>query len=159
MEKNTYFEQMRDTAIAYNEAQAIRENDREAMKEADDWDGVKAFDEREKKEFPYPFAAGQNKALREYDRSLRNGADAFEVDDLPWDYELADFVDTLRKAGIAAIVVTDESTGLMDGIYGLTKLGCTMNGLKTVTRADDHRFGSKEPECKNGIEFTISEEA
>jgi hypothetical protein len=126
MEKNTYFEHMRNTAIAYNEAQAIRE----------------------KEEFPYPFTAGQNKALVLYDRSLRNGADAFEADDLPWDYELADFVETLRNAGIKAIVVTDQSTGLMDGIYGLTNLGCRMNGLKTVTRADDHRFGSKEPERK-----------
>jgi hypothetical protein len=30
-----------------------------------------------------------------------------------------------------------------------------MTGLKTVTRADDHRFGSKEPERKNGIEFQL----
>ena len=149
MEKNTYFEQMRDTAIAYSEAQAIREKERDAMIAADNWDGVKAFDKREKEEFPCPFTAGQNKALVLYDRSLRNGADAFEADDLPWDYEMADFVD------ITAIVVTDQSTGLMDGIYGLTALGCRMNGLKTVTRADDHRFGSKEPERKNGIEFEL----
>ena len=159
MEKNTYFEHMRNTAIAYNEALAIREKERDAMIAADNWDGVKAFDRREKEEFPYPFTAGQNKALVLYDRSLRNGADAFEADDLPWDYELADFVETLRNAGIKAIVVTDQSTGLMDGIYGLTNLGCRMNGLKTVTRADDHRFGSKEPERRNGIEFIISEEA
>lgn len=157
MEKNTYFEQMRETAIAYNEAAAIRKEQRDALIEADDWDGVKGFDEREKKAFPYPFTSGQNKALVEYDRSLRNGADALEIDDLPWDYELADFVKTLREAGIEEIVVTDESTGLMDGVYGLTALGCKMNGLKTVTRADVHRFGSKEPERKNGIEFTIKE--
>ena len=155
MEKNTYFEAMRDTAIAYNEAQAIREKERDAMIAADNWDGVKAFDKREKEEFPYPFTAGQNKALVLYDHSLRNGADAFDVDDLPWDHELEDFVRALREAGITAIVVTDQSTGLMDGIYGLTALGCTMNGLKTVTRADDHRFGSKEPERKNGIEFQL----
>jgi hypothetical protein len=155
MEKNTYFEQMRDTAIAYNEAQAIREKERDTMIAADDWDSVKAFDRREKEEFPYPFTAGQNKALVLYDRSLRNGADAFEADDLPWDYELEDFVRTLREAGITAIVVTDQSTGLMDGIYGLTALGCRMNGLKTVTRVDNHRFGSKEPERKNGIEFEL----
>ena len=155
MEKNTYFEAMRDTAIAYNEAQAIREKERDTMIAADDWDSVKAFDRREKEEFPYPFTAGQNKALVLYDRSLRNGADAFEVDDLPWDHEMADFVDTLRKAGITAIVVTDQSTGLMDGIYELTALGYQMRGLKTVTRADDHRFGSKEPERKNGIEFQL----
>ncbi len=155
MEKNTYFEAMRDTAIAYNEAQAIREKERDAMIAADNWDGVKAFDKREKEEFPFPFTAGQNKALVLYDRSLRNGADAFEVDDLPWDHEMADFVDTLRKADITAIVVTDQSTGLMDGIYELTALGYQMRGLKTVTRADDHRFGRKEPERKNGIEFQL----
>lgn len=83
MKKNTYFEQMRDTAIAYNEAQAIREKNRDAMIAADNWDSVKAFDEREKAEFPYPFTSGQNKALVQYDRNLRNGADAFEIDDLP----------------------------------------------------------------------------
>ena len=159
MTENRFFEEMRATAIAYNEAQAIRKEQRDAMIEADDWDGVKAFDEREKKEFPYPFTSGENKALVQYDRSLRNGADAFEVEDLPWDYELADFVETLRKADIDRITVTDQSTGLMDGIYGLTALGCKMSGLKTVTRANDHRFGSKEPERKNGIEFLISEEA
>ena len=158
MKKNTYFEQMRDTAIAYNEAQAIREKNRDAMIAADNWDSVKAFDEREKAEFPYPFTSGQNKALVQYDRNLRNGADAFEIDDLPWDYELSDFIETLWKAGITTIVVTDQSTGLMDGIYGLTALGCKMSGLKTVTRANDHRFGSKEPEHRNGIEFTIGEE-
>lgn len=155
MEKNTCFETMRDTAIAYNEAQAIRGKERDAMIAADDWDGVKTFDKREEEEFPYPFTAGQNKALILYDRSLRNSADAFEVDDLPWDYELTDFVETLRSAGIRMIVVTEQSTGLMDGIYGLTALGCRMNGLKTVARANDHRFGSKEPERKNGIEFQL----
>jgi hypothetical protein len=155
MEKNSRFEEMRKTAVAYNEAKAIREKDREAMIKADDWDGVKAFDEREKTEFPYPFTQGTVKALTAYDRSLRRGADAFEVEDLPWDYELADFAEALRNAGVTEIVVTDQSTALMDGIYGLTALGCRMNGLKTVTRADDHRFGSKEPERKNGIAFEL----
>ena len=156
MEKNSYFEEMRNTAIAYNEARSIREKDREAMITAGDWDSVKAFDKREKEEFPYPFTSGENKALTEYDKSLQNGADAFEVEDLPWDYELADFVKTLRAAKIDTIVVTDQSTALMDGIYGLSGLGCSMGALRTVTRANDHRFGSREPEKKNGIEFKIA---
>ncbi|MDB6823565.1 hypothetical protein ABG915_06410 [Bifidobacterium longum] len=155
MEKNSRLEEMRETAIAYNTARAVREKDREAMIEAGDWDGVKAFDEREKAEFPYPFTQGAVKALTAYDRSLERGADAFEVEDLPWENELADFTATLRDAGITTIVVTDRSTALMDGIYGLTALGCRMAGLRTVTRADDHRFGSKEPERKNGIEFRL----
>ena len=155
METNSRLEEMRETAIAYNQAKAIREKDREAMIAADDWDGVKAFDEREKAEFPYPFTQGAVKALTAYDRSLKRGADAFEVEDLPWENELADFAATLRDAGIKEIVVTDQSTALMDGIYGLTALGCRMTGLRTVTRADDHRFGSKEPERRNGIEFQL----
>ena len=156
MEKNSYFEEMRNTAIAYNEARSIREKDREAMIAAGDWDGVKTFDKREKEEFPYPFTSGENKALTEYDKSLQNGADAFEVEDLPWDYELAAFVKTLRAAKVDNIVVTDQSTALMDGIYGLSGLGCRMGTLRTVTRANDHRFGSREPEKKNGIEFKIA---
>ncbi|MDY5112750.1 MAG: hypothetical protein SPE66_03445 [Bilifractor sp.] len=64
-------------------------------------------------------------------------------------------METLRKAGITSIVVTDESTGLMDGIYDLTACGCRMGALKTVTRADDFRFGSREAETKRGIEFGI----
>lgn len=155
MEKNTFFEEMRNKAIAWNEAHTEREKERNALKAADDWDGVKAWDEKEKAKHPYPLKQGAVRALTAYDRSLRNGADAFEIDDLPWDKDLANFVDTLRKAGITAAVITDQSTALMDGIYGLTALGCTMSGLKKVTRENDHRFGSKEPEVKDGIEFAI----
>lgn len=155
MEKNAYLERMKDVEIAYAEAWAARKKQRDAMVAGNDWDGVKAFDDREKNEFPCPFTAGQYRALREYDRNLQNGADAFEVRDIPWDCELAGFVDTLRKAGIIAIVVTDKGTGLMDGIYGLAALGCTLAGLKTVTRADDHRFGSRQPERRDGIEFEL----
>lgn len=155
MEKNAYFEQMRETAIAYNKAREEWGKKRNALVEADDWDAVKALDEREKTELPNPFKQGETKALIAYDRNLRNGADYFEIENLPWDYELEDFVKTMRMAGIRDAVVTDQSTGLMDGIYGLTALGCAMGGLKKVTRADDHRFGSKEPEIKNGIEFYI----
>ena len=96
------------------------------------------------------------KALQAYRNTTQRGCDAFEVDDLPWPDDTKDFVETLRKAGITSIVVTDESTGLMDGIYGLTACGCTMGSLRTVTRADDFRFGSREPETKRGIEFKIS---
>lgn len=156
MEKNTYFEEMRKTAIAYNEAAAKREEERDVLIKADDWDGVRAFDNREKKEFPYPFTPGENAALVQYDRSLQNGSDEYEVDDLPWDDQMADFVKTLRAAKVQKIVVTDQSTALMDGIYGLTNLGCRMASLHTITRENDHRFGSREPEKKDGIAFEIN---
>ena len=155
MEKNTYFEEMKKTAIAYNKAADGRKAERDALIKADDWDGLRAFDERVKKEFPYPYTQGANVALIQYDRSCRNGSDEYEVDDLPWDDQMEDFVKTLRAAKVDKIVVTDQSTGLMDGIYGLTNLGCRMIGLHTITRENDCRFGSKEPEKKNGIEFAI----
>lgn len=155
MEKNTYFEEMKKTAIAYSDAAAKRREKRDALIEVDDWDGVQAFDEREKEEFPFPYTPGENVALIQYDRSCRNGSDEYEVDDLPWDDQMEDFVKTLRAAKIQKIVVTDQSTALMDGIYGLTKYGCRMTSLHTITRENDRRFGSREPEKKNGIEFEI----
>lgn len=72
---------------------------------------------------------GQRKALIEYRRNLEHDVDVFEVEELPWQYELSDFIEALRKADVTKIVVTDKSTGLMDGIYGLTDLGCRMQGL------------------------------
>lgn len=158
MKKYMVFEEMRKTAIEYNEARAEREEEHKALIQAEDWDGVKAWNEREKNKFPYPFSSGANKALIEYDRSLQNGTDCFEVSDLPWDKELPDFVRMLQNAGVKTIVITDQSTGLMDGIYGMTALGCEMIGLRKVMREDDHRFGSDEPEVKNGIEMEVPEE-
>lgn len=155
MKRNDYFEAMIETMTAYVQARDAREEKREALMNEGNWDAVKEMDEKEETELPKPFTAGEAKALNQYRRSTRDGADAFEISDLPWNYELTDYVKTLRAAGITTAVVTDESTALMDGIYGLANLGCRMAGLQTVTRENDHRFGSKEPVRKNGIAFEI----
>ena len=36
------------------------------------------------------------------------------MDDFTWDRERHDFIDTLRKASIETLVVTNQSTGLME---------------------------------------------
>lgn len=154
--RNTFFEEMKEAGYAYQEAKDKRLETRTELIKTDKWDEVRAFDEKEKAEHPFPFTKGAMKALQAYRNTTQRGCDAFEVDDLPWPDDTKDFVETLRKAGITSIVVTDESTGLMDGIYDLTACGCTMGSLRTVTRADDFRFGSREPETKRGIEFKIS---
>lgn len=152
---NTFFEEMRKVGYTYQEAKDKRLETRTELIKADKWDEVRAFDEKEKAEHPFPFTKGSMKALQAYRNSKDRGCDSFEVDDLPWPDDTKDFVETLKNAGIKTFVVTDESTGLMDGIYDLTACGCRMGALKTVTRADDFRFGSREPETKRGIEFTI----
>lgn len=155
MTKNTFFEKMQEEGYAYQEAKDKRLETRTELIRADKWDEVRAFDGKEKAEHPFPFTKGAMKALQAYRDGRQRGSDTFEVDDLPWPDDTKDFVETLRKAGIKSIVVTEQSTGLMDGIYDLTACGCRMAGLKTVTREDDFRFGSKEPETKRGIRFEI----
>lgn len=153
--KNTFFEEMKEAGYAYQEAKDKRLETRTELIKADKWDEVRAFDEKEKAEHPFPFSKGAMKALQAYRNTTQKGSDCFEVEDLPWPDDTKDFVETLRKAGIKTIVVTEQSTGLMDGVYDLTACGCRMTGLRMVTRVDDFRFGSREPETKRGIEFEI----
>ena len=53
----------------------------------------------ENKDIPFPFTDGANKAYSAWVGSIESNADEFEFSDLLWDREVADFVDTLRKAG------------------------------------------------------------
>jgi hypothetical protein len=154
--KNTYFEGMYRTVSEYQEKKEAAREQRSRLFEEEKYDEgtalMKAFEE----EHPFPYTDGAMKACWAYQNMNYHGADCFEVEDLPWPKDMKDFADTLKEAGIDTITVTDQSTGLMDGIYGLSANGWKMGALKTVTRKDDHRFGSDEPETKNGIEFTIA---
>jgi hypothetical protein len=154
--KNAYFESMYKTVCSYQEKkEAVRKQRSKLFDEGKYDEGtalVKAFEE----ETPFPYTDGAMKAYWAYQNMNYHGADCFEVEDLPWKKDMKDFAETLRDAGIDAIVITDQSTGLMDGIYGLCENGWKMGVLKTVTRKDDCRFGSDEPETKKGIEFTIA---
>lgn len=154
--KNTYFEEMYKTVCSYQEKKEAVRKQRSALFEEEKYDEgtalMKAFEE----EHPFPYSDGAMKAYWAYQNMNYHGADSFEVEDLPWPKDMKDFADTLKEAGISAITVTDQSTGLMDGLYGLSENGWKMGGLKTVTRKDDCRFGTDKPEIKNGIEFTIA---
>jgi hypothetical protein len=154
--KNAYFESMYKTVCSYQEKKEAVKNKRSKLFDEEKYDEgtalVKAFEE----EHPFPYTDGAMKAYWAYQNMNYHGADCFEVEDLPWKKDMKDFAETLRDAGIDAIVITDQSTGLMDGIYGLCENGWKMGVLKTVTRKDDCRFGSDEPETKKGIEFTIA---
>ena len=154
--KNAYFESMYKEVRSYQEKKEAVRKQRSALYEEEKYDEgtalVKAFEE----ETPFPYSDGAMKAYWAYQNLNYRGSDCFEVEDLPWEKDMKDFAETLKDAGINTIVVTDQSTGLMDGIYGLIANGWKMGALKIVTRKDDHHFGTDEPETKKGIEFTIA---
>lgn len=156
MKENTYFENLAKTCEAYEAAKEERMKERTAMMKADDWDAVRAFDEREDREYPKPYTRGQSYAFRAYRENLYNNSEGFfEVRDLPLEQDTPDFLDTLRKAGITVILVTDESTALMEALFILTDLGCRMAGLKTYTRIE-RRWGADEELEIRGIEMEIA---
>jgi hypothetical protein len=154
--KNAYFESMYKTVCSYQEKKEAVKNKRSILFDEEKYDEgtalVKAFEE----EHPFPYTDGAMKAYWAYQNMNYRGSDSFEVEDLPWPKDMKDFAEALQEAGINDIVITDQSTGLMDGIYGLTENGWKMGSLKIVTRKDDCRFGTNEPETKKGIEFTIA---
>ncbi len=56
-----YFHRMYETASAFGQARAEREKEKDALIEANDWNAVSAWREREK-QYPDPFTPGQYKA-------------------------------------------------------------------------------------------------
>lgn len=154
--KNTYFENLYNISMAYEDAKAERRKERDELKKNDDWDGVRAFDIREEKEFPKPYTRGQSDAFRAYRENIARGNEGFfEVSSLPWEKDAAEFVKALRDAGIGTILITDQSTALMEDLFTLQSLGCQMGNLKTYTRTES-RWGEPEEVEVRGIEMQIA---
>ena len=99
-----------------------------------------------------PLTDGKHKAYIAWVKSLRSQSSIFEVEDLPWDKDTHDFVETLRAAGITEFAVTDQSTALMRLLHLLAAEGCTMQGLCKVTRSEI-RWGGESTEEYQGILF------
>lgn len=53
--RNTFFEEMKEAGYAYQEAKDKRLETRTELIKTDKWDEVRAFDEKEKAEHPFPF--------------------------------------------------------------------------------------------------------
>ena len=152
--RNTYFEKMKEEGKRWIEAKEVRKAEKLQLENKGDWDGVKAWNEREKREFPFPFTRGQDRAYRAYEDTNYYGASEFMVKELPWETGTTeDFVKTMKEAGITEFVTTDESTALMRVLHELDALGCKMVGLTTITIKD---AWSKEDKIQNGIRMRIA---
>ena len=93
---------------------------------------------------------GEGHAYRSWWRSEETKASRFEVEDLPWDRDLPDFVLTLRRAGVAEFAVTDQSTALMRCLHILAASGCKITGLCKVERTEWH-YGGDRRVSREGI--------
>ena len=150
---NNYFKKMQYIGEEYEKARSIRKREKEELIKKDDWNGFDAWNEREKS-FPFPFCDGYMKAFRAWQNSTEYKADCFEVNDLPWERDVHEFITCLKEAGITEFAVTDKSTGLVDVLHAFGKEGCTIKGFCTVKRIENN-WGKEENKTYNGILMSI----
>ena len=157
---NNYFRMMNDIGTGYEAARVQRKAERDTLMKADDWDGVKAWNAREEKEFSFPFNRGQMSAYRAWQNSTANESSLgnesiLEVSDLPWAKDAHNFIETLKEAGITQFAITDRSTALMELLHVLAaEEGCRMISLCKVTRSEK-RWGEEGTEEYDGILMSL----
>lgn len=153
MKTNTYFEELDRIARDFEQKHEAHKALKQGIIDEKGWDSeeLKAW-YKEEEQFQYPISAGACKAYRAWRYSE---TDEVIMDDFTWDRERHDFIDTLRKAGIQTLVVTNQSTGLMEDLHGYAAEGCTMLGLCTIAKKET-RWGEKKEEQIMGIRFQLS---
>ena len=70
--------------------------------------------------------------------------------------EAQDFLDAATANGITTIILTDNSTALMDSIHALTNAGARITGTTTATQTTN--FYCKTTETAKAIKLTIHTE-
>lgn len=132
MKTNTYFKELNRIARDFEERHEEHQELKKQIIDTKGWDSeeLEAW-YKEEENFQYPISAGACKAYRAWRYS---DTDEVIMDDFTWERERHDFIDTLRKAGIQTLVVTCQSTGLMEDLHGYVAEGCTMLGLCTITK-------------------------
>ena len=112
--ENAVFDEMRRIGHEWEKAREERRAHKQEIIDTLGWDSeeLKAWYE-EDEAAKFPFAAGASKAYRAWASSIGRQEDEIEMDDFLWDREVADFVDTLRRAGFSTIVNTNQSTAVM----------------------------------------------
>ena len=152
---NTYFENLHRIGCEYEAARVERQARKQQIIDTYGWESeeLKAWYE-EDKAAKFPYEQGAVKAYRAWKGSISRQEDEVEMDDFLWDKEVGDFVDTLRKAGIATFVYTNQSTAVMENLHAFAAEGCRLEGLCTITR-HENRWGEEEPYEVQGIRFSL----
>ena len=155
--ENTFFMEMYRIGHDWEKAREERRVRKQEIIDTLGWDSeeLKAWyaeDEAAK----FPFSQGANKAYRAWASSVGRQEDEIEMDDFLWEREIADFVDTLREAGFATFVYTNQSTAVMENLHQFAALGCRMEGLCTILRHES-RWGDEESTEVMGIRFSLGQ--
>lgn len=152
---NTRFAELKRIGHEYEERRTAHQAKKQEIIDTYGWESeeLKAW-YAEKEAMSFPLTGGQSKAYRAWAESIAKGLDEVEMTDYCWDGERADFVNTLREAGIDTFVTSNESTGLLSDLHGYVALGCTMLGLCTITRRES-RWGEDEETQVPGIRFSL----
>ena len=153
--ENTYFEELRKIGEDYEEKKdALDEKKQELVKEYGYGSPeLKAWYE-EKNELIFPLKEAECKAYRAWKGSVEQEAEELVMDDFLWDKEIADFLETLKKAGITTFLYTNQSTAAMENMRDFLKNGCKLDGAKTITKKT-YGWGMEKEEEIFGMQFTI----
>ena len=152
--ENAYFAELDRIARDFEQRHEAHKKLKQQIIDTKGWDSeeLKAWYE-EDKAAAFPYTSGEMKAYWAFKNSLE--LDELEMSDSCWDNEWHDFVETLRKMGIAHFTVTTNSSGLMDDLFGYQNEGCTMLGLHTIDKCEN-RWGRDETKKVKGILFEIN---
>ena len=93
---------------------------------------------------PFPFTRAETAAYQDWINFTNNSSNYFECDDLPFDYDIPDYVRTIRQAGISEIAITDHSSGLMRGLHVFHQCGYDIVSVCDVVRHEKRWNGEQE---------------
>ena len=123
MKNNEVFNEIRRTATEWETAKRERSERKKAIIKEFGYDSPEyaAWSESDT-ETPFPISHGAMKAYHAWRSNNENDTEEFE------------FNDTLRKAGIETMIITNASTALLENLHAYAAEGCTLEGLCTVKR-------------------------
>ena len=149
MKTNAYFESMTKTAETYEAARKALKDKKQEIVNTHGWDSseMEAW-KAEYEALKDPFTHGEWKALITWTRCE---VDELLLEDFCWEEETADFIATLRKAGVQSFITTDRSTALMENIHAYIAAGCTLEGPVTIAKETWHGT-----ETVQGLRFGIN---
>lgn len=153
---NAVFNEMKRIGHEWEKQRAAHLEKKQGIIDTYGWDSAELkawYDEKEAHKFP--FTQGESKAYRAWAESLARKQTEMEMSDFLFDTEVADFIDTLKKAGIKSFVYTNTSTAVMENIHAFAAEGFRLESLCTIIRCEEC-WGTEESYEVQGIRFVLA---
>lgn len=155
--KNNYcFNIMKKTREMYEKTISAHEDKKESIIEIYGWNSPETnewyekYDEIKKS---FPFSNGRYKAYCAWCSSVKWGEDIIVLDQYLWDWEMDDFIQTLKEAKIKEFAYMNSSTAVMDNIHGFINGGYDFAGLYEIQNKNKYT-----DDVVKGIRFKLTDE-